>query len=93
MAELEESGELSINVRSFAGTTVLLKVGKKPGMERVELLADETSADTDKKAYDSAPSGLWNTLSKYSVDKGGAIDVQGWWYGVMVRWVCWVMNA
>lgn len=65
MAELEGS-EVSINVRSFGGASVLLKVGKKAGMERVELLADDVSPDTDKKSADddAAPSGLWNTLSK-----------------------------
>lgn len=64
MTELE-GNEVSINVWNFGGASVLLKVGKKTGMERVQLLADDDIAtDKDKQAAGDAPGGLWNTLSK-----------------------------
>lgn len=60
MEELE-GNEVSINVRSFGGATVVLKVSKKEGMEGVELLTEEVQKSGDS---DSAQSGLWNTLSR-----------------------------
>ena len=57
-----EGSEVSINVKSFTGAAVVLKVGRKLGMENVELLTDNVS---EKSVNGDPPaSGLWNTLSK-----------------------------
>lgn len=53
--------EVSINVQSFVGAGVILKVGKRPGMEDVSLLNDEKQSG-ESKASDS--SNIWSSLSK-----------------------------
>jgi hypothetical protein len=64
LVELEGS-EVSVNVRSFTGTTVLLKVAKKAGMEGVELLSDgEAPVEEGADDGDAVAGGLWDTLSK-----------------------------
>lgn len=60
-----EGNQVAINVRSFAGASVTLKVGKKEGMEDAELLAEESPAGVGEDIV--APSGLWDTLSRYTV--------------------------
>lgn len=63
MEELQVS-EVAINVRSFAGAGVVLKVAKKVGMENVELLAHDT-LEKEKSSEDEPVVGdLWSTLSK-----------------------------
>ena len=54
--------EVLINVKSFTGAAVTLKVRKKIGMEDMELLTDEVP----EEKMDAEPSagGLWDTLSK-----------------------------
>lgn len=57
-----EGSEVSINVKSFTGAGVVLKVGRKPGMDNVELLSDHVA---EKRVNgDPSASGFWNTLSK-----------------------------
>lgn len=55
--------EVPINVHSFRGAGVVIKVAKKPGMESVSLLAeDDESAESSKKQKKQP--NLWNSLSK-----------------------------
>lgn len=63
MEEVQGS-QVSINVRSFAGASVTLKVGKKEGMENVELLAGDTPVKTPPTDEATPLNGLWDTLSK-----------------------------
>ncbi len=63
MEELEGS-TVSINVRSFGGASVTIKVGKKAGMENAELLMDEVSGG------EKAANGLWHTLTQYVRNEG-----------------------
>lgn len=57
-----QATEVSINVRSFAGVGVTLKVMKKVGMEGVELLSDVTQ--TEEATDENAAGDLWSTISK-----------------------------
>ena len=53
--------EVSINVRSFGGSAVIVRVGKKEGMESEQLLED-TSGEPSPGAKEGE--NLWSTLSK-----------------------------
>ena len=54
---------MPINVNSFGGSGAVIKVAKKPGMESLSLLAEETSAESAKPKDKKKPT-LWNSLSK-----------------------------
>ncbi len=56
------SNEISINVGSFGGAAVTVRVGKKEGMERVELLEETPSEPTAAAAEEERD--LWSALSK-----------------------------
>ena len=58
------SDEVPINVNSFRGAGVVVKVAKKPGMESTSLLAGDDESAESGKAAEKKPSNLWNTLSK-----------------------------
>ena len=55
--------EISINVGSFGGAVVTVRVGKKKGMERVDLLQESLDEPTAQTEDDG--DGLWSALSKY----------------------------
>ena len=64
MEELLDN-KVSINVRSFRGFGVVLKVSKRPGMEEASLLTDEMSEEKSTSDDDSGDSNnLWNTFSR-----------------------------
>lgn len=62
MRELE-GATISINVRSFRGAVVVLKVSKQPGMEAVNLLTEDQKPGHSAGDSDDS-SNLWNTLSR-----------------------------
>ena len=54
--------EIAINVGSFGGAGVTVRVGKKEGMEKVELLEapkEPTTASAEEEEED-----LWSTLTR-----------------------------
>ena len=56
--------EVPINVNSFRGAGVVVKVAKQPGMESTNLLAeDDESAEVDK-AKEKGKTNFWNRLTR-----------------------------
>ena len=68
MVETEDS-EVSIDVRGFRGAAVVVKVKKRPGMEKVNLVAADGQSQTPETeggggGGGGGPSNIWNTLSR-----------------------------
>ena len=62
-----DGSDLSIDVGSFRGAVVAVKVKKRPGMEKVNLLAAEGQSSGPEG--DPGPMGgnIWDTLSRYQM--------------------------
>lgn len=60
-----EGSEVAIDVRSFRGAVMIVKVKKKPGMEGTSLLGDKTLSEGES-ATDGEDSGIWNTIYRYT---------------------------
>lgn len=58
------SDEVPVNVKSFTGSGVMVKVDKKKGMESVNLLAGDAAESASERKDDEKKGNLWNTLSK-----------------------------
>ena len=69
-----EKTTVSINVRSFRGAVVVLKVSKQAGMEDVSLLAEDEKPDMPDAQVPEESSNLWNTLSRYLPDASREIQ-------------------
>ncbi len=55
--------DVSIDVRSFKGATMLVKVKKRPGMEKMNLLASE-GQNQKANGPEEPDSNIWDTLSR-----------------------------
>jgi len=64
MVEMEGS-DLSIDVRSFRGAVVVVKVKKRPGMEKVNLLAAEGQSSGPGGNPGPMGGNIWDTLSRW----------------------------
>ena len=60
------SDDVPINVNSFSGAGVVVRVAKKPGMESVSLLTgdDDDSESESATTKEKKKPNLWNTLSR-----------------------------
>lgn len=63
------NGEVSVLIDSFLGRTVRIRVAKRPGMEKLNLLSDSNTPE-DNGLYagedeEDGGGGLWSSLSRY----------------------------
>lgn len=58
----ESADDVVMVMDSFKSKIISLKVSKKSGMEREELLADEGDSDDDQ----TGGGGIWNSISRYA---------------------------
>lgn len=61
-----EGAALSVDVRGFRGAAIVVKVKKRPGMEKVNLLEAEGQPGSESGGREEGPGGgiIWDTLSR-----------------------------
>ena len=64
-SDLEGGGEVSVTVQSFSGVLEVVRVGKRPGMEKAQLLYDSQEEGKERGSGGSEEGkSVWEAISR-----------------------------